>query len=127
MSTPASERTKSRQRVHISVPKEERRWDIHYNVPLLTITDSQDDSWTVDVDTSVSKFCSNEKLVYTYNSHGISPLKIDYSLYYLYKSQRRLTTPLQHKLHHQKMKLFKEHQPDLGNLSHHLKGQVTQK
>ena len=65
MSTPATEKTKSRQRVHISVPKEEGRGDIHYNVPLLTSTDSQDESWTVDVDTSVSKFCSNEKLVYT--------------------------------------------------------------
>ena len=56
---------KSRQRVHISVPKEEGRGDIHYNVPLLMSTDSQDESWTVDVDTSVSKFCSKEKLVYT--------------------------------------------------------------
>ena len=62
--TPASEKTKPRQRVHISVPKE-GRGDIHYNVPLLMSTDSQDDSWMVDVDTSVSKFCSNEKLLYT--------------------------------------------------------------
>ena len=65
MSTPASDETKSRQRVCIRVPKEEGRGDIHYNVPLLMSTDSQDESWTVDVDTSVSKFCSNEKLVYT--------------------------------------------------------------
>ena len=65
MSTPASEKTKSRQRMRISVPKEEGRGDIHYNVPLLMSTDSQDESWTVDVDTSVSKFCSKEKLVYT--------------------------------------------------------------
>ena len=57
--------TKSRQRVCIGVPKEEGRGDIHYNVPLLTSTDSQDESWTADVDTSVSKFCSNEKLLYT--------------------------------------------------------------
>ena len=81
MLTPASEKTKSRQRMRISVPKEEGRGDIHYNVPLLMSTDSQDESWTVDVDTSVSKFCSKEKLVYTWSSHGISPLKIDYSLY----------------------------------------------
>ena len=65
MSTPASEKTKSRQRVCICVPKEEGRGDIHYNVPLLMSTDSQDESWTVDVDTSVSKFCSNEELLYT--------------------------------------------------------------
>ena len=65
MLTPASEKTKSRQRVHISVPKEEGRGDIHYNVSLLMSTDSQDESWTVDVDTYVSKFCSNVKLVYT--------------------------------------------------------------
>ena len=65
MSTPASEKTKSRQKVCISVPKEEGRGDINYNVPLLTSTDSQDESWTVDVDTSVSKFCSKEKLIYT--------------------------------------------------------------
>ena len=65
MLTPASEKTKSRQRVCISVPKEEGRGDIHYNVPLLMSTDSQDESWMVDVDTSVSKFCSNEKLLYT--------------------------------------------------------------
>ena len=36
-------------------------------------------------------------------------------------------TPLPHQLHHPKMKLFKEHPRDLGNLSHHLKGRVTQK
>ena len=65
MSTPASEKTKSRQTVHISVPKEEGREEIHYNVPLLMSTDSQDDSWMVDVDTSVSKFCSKEKVLYT--------------------------------------------------------------
>ena len=65
MLTPASEKTKSRQRVCISVAKEEGRGDIHYNVPLLLSTDSQNESWTVDVETSVSKFCSNEKLVYT--------------------------------------------------------------
>ena len=65
MLTPASEKTESRQRMRISVPKEEGRGDIHYNVPLLTSTDSQDESWAVDVDTSVSKFCSKEKLVYT--------------------------------------------------------------
>ena len=63
-STPASEKTKSRQRVHISVPKEEGRGDIHYNVPLLASTHSQDESWMVNVDTSVSKFGSNEKLLY---------------------------------------------------------------
>ena len=54
MLTPASEKTKSRQRVCISVSKEEGGGDIHYNVPLLMSTDSQDESWMVDVDTSVS-------------------------------------------------------------------------
>ena len=69
--------------MRISVPKEEGRGDMHYNVPLLMSTDSQDESWTVDVDTSVGKFCSKEKLVYTWSSHGISPLKMDYMLYLL--------------------------------------------
>ena len=65
MSTPASEKTKSRQTVCIGVPKEEGRGHIHNNVPLLKSTDSQDDSWMVDVDTYVNKFCSNEKVLYT--------------------------------------------------------------
>ena len=59
--TPASE--KARQKVCISVPKEEGKGDVHFNVPLLMVNDSPEESWTFDVDTSVSKFCSNEKLL----------------------------------------------------------------